>query len=84
MSNQLAEPSVEIERALYADLLIEPERTLRVAKLLGASSIVQLGEYLTFSDIFDGSVPISEESLIFDRHGRQLAAAELLTQVEGK
>lgn len=83
MSNVLSEPCVEVERALFADLLIEPERTLRVARLLGVNAIVQLSEELTFRDIFQGEVPISRETIIFDRTGTRIDAAELLTQVEG-
>lgn len=82
MSNLLSEPCVEVERALFADLLVEPARTLRVAKLLGVNAIVQLSNDLTFNDIFRGEVPISEETTIFDRTGTRINAAELLTQVE--
>ncbi len=82
MSDLLTGPSVEVERALFADLLVEPARTIRVAKLLGASTIVQLGEGVSFTDIFSGEVPISTDSLIYDRNGRRLDAAELITQVE--
>jgi hypothetical protein len=84
MSNLLTGPNAGVERALFADLLREPARTLRVAKLLGANAIVQLGDDLTFKDIFEGEVPISEETIIFDRTGARVDSAELLTQVEGK
>lgn len=83
MSNLLSEPGVEIERALFADLLLEPARTLRVAKLLGANAIIQLGEELTFSDIFQGEVPICSDSIVYDRNGRRLDATELVSQVVG-
>lgn len=83
MSNLLSEPCVEVERALFADLLVEPQRTLRVAKLLGVNAIVQLSDDLTFRDIFEGEVPISKETIIFDRTGTRIDSAELLTQVEG-
>lgn len=82
MSNLLTGPDVEVERRLFAELLVEPERTKRVARLLGAEAIVQLSEHITFNDIFRGEVPISEETIVFDRHGKQLDAAQLVSQVE--
>lgn len=85
MSNLLSEPCVEVERRLFADLLVEPARTLRVARLLGAEAIVQLSEHLTFADIFSGEVPVNTESTIYDRNGRCLGVtevAELVSQVE--
>jgi hypothetical protein len=84
MSNLLTGPSVEVERALFADLLEEPERTLRVARLLGAEAIIQLSENLTFANIFSGEVPINAESIIYDRNCTLLDAAELVTQVEAR
>lgn len=82
MSNLLTEPSVEVERALFADLLVEPARTLRVARLLGASAIVELGDNLTLVDILDGAVKISEESTVYDRNGIRVDTDALLAQVE--
>ena len=83
MSNLLTGPSVEVERALFAELLEEPERTLRVARILGAEAIIQLSENLTFANIFSGEVPINAESIIYDRNGARVDASQLLSQVEG-
>jgi hypothetical protein len=82
MSNVLTGPSVEVERALFAELLVEPARTIRVARLLGAEAIIQLSENLTFNNIFSGEVPITTDSVIYDRVGRRFEPTEVAALVD--
>ena len=83
MSNLLTESSRGFEQAQPIDFLAEPERTLRVARFLGPEAVLQLDEHRTFARIFDGSIQIEPQTVIFDRTGNRLDTAELLSQVEG-
>ncbi len=82
MSNLLTEPCIKAEQAPTPEFLIEPARTLRVARLLGAEAVIQLSKELTFADIFNGTVPVSPQSTIFDRTGQRLDAQELVSQID--
>ncbi len=70
MSNLLEAPRIEAVPAVEYDQRGE----LQTAISLG-SRVIQLSadknEGVTFADIFSGRQPISEDSVIYDRHGRQ-------------
>lgn len=59
----------------------EAAQAQRVAGNIGAA-VIQLSHEITFADIFAGKIPISTDSVVYDRSGVQLDTAELLTYVD--
>lgn len=68
------------EVSSYETLAVGP--TQSTAEAIGGVACITLGQEISLVQLLDGTIPFTAETLIYERSGAQIDAAELLTHVE--
>ena len=80
MSNSIQEAS-QVSAEVFQ--LCTPLAAQNVGRLL-TGGVVQLGERVSFKDIFAGTIAIGPETKVYDRHLQLLDTSELISQIDSQ